>query len=145
MTAIGSDHAGVEFKEKIKTLLGSMGHDLRDLGTTGKESTDYPDWGHAVAEMVSSGKADRGVLICGTGIGMSIVANRHPGVRAAVCESATAARLARQHNDANILCIGERLTGWEQAADIVKVFFSTSFDGGERHVRRVGKMEIGEK
>ncbi|MCU0454045.1 MAG: ribose 5-phosphate isomerase B [Bacteroidetes bacterium] len=139
--AIGSDHAGFEYKRRIIELLRSQGHDVRDLGPADASSTDYPDWGHAVAQAVSTGEATMGILICGTGIGMSIVANKHTGVRAAVCESVTAARLSRQHNDANVLCIGERLTGWEQALDIVSTFLSTKFDGGERHVRRVRKLE----
>jgi ribose 5-phosphate isomerase B len=140
--AVGSDHAGFEYKRRIVELLRSQGFDVRDLGTTDASSTDYPDWGHAVARAVSSGEAASGVLICGTGIGMSIAANKHKGVRAAVCESATAARLSRQHNDANVLCIGERLTGWEQALDIVSTFLSTKFDGGERHLRRVRKLDL---
>ncbi len=140
--AIGSDHAGFDYKRRIVELLRSQGHDVRDLGPTDASSTDYPDWGHAVARAVSSGEAAMGVLICGTGIGMSIAANKHKGVRAAVCESATAARLSRQHNDANVLCIGERLTGWEQALDIVSIFLSTKFDGDERHMRRVRKLDL---
>jgi ribose 5-phosphate isomerase B len=140
--AVGSDHAGFEYKRKIVELLRSQGHDVRDLGPTDASSTDYPDWGHVVAQAVSSGDAAMGILICGTGIGMSIAANKHKGVRAAVCESATASRLSRQHNDANVLCIGERLTGWEQALDIVSTFLLTKFDGGERHVRRVRKLDL---
>ncbi len=138
--AIGSDHAGFDYKERIKQLLTTMGHDVRDYGPADASSTDYPDWGHAVAAAVSAGEAKTGILICGTGIGMSIVANKHKGVRAAVCESSTAARLARQHNDANVLAIGERITGWELAVDIVQAFLMTPFDGGERHRRRVGKI-----
>lgn len=140
--AIASDHAGFEYKRRIVELLRSQGHDVRDLGPADASSTDYPDWGHAVARAVSSDEVTTGILICGTGIGMSIAANKHKAVRAAVCESATAARLSRQHNDANVLCIGERLTGWEQALDIVTTFLSTKFDGGERHTRRVRKLEI---
>ncbi len=142
MIAIGSDHAGFAYKERIKELLRALGEDVKDCGTADASSTDYPDWGHAVAQAVGRGEAARGILICGTGIGMAIVANKHKGVRAASCESVTAARLARQHNDANVLTIGERLTGWESVVDIVKTFVSTPFDGGERHRRRVGKMEI---
>ncbi|HAV23592.1 MAG: ribose 5-phosphate isomerase B [Ignavibacteria bacterium GWA2_55_11] len=140
MIAIGSDHAGFTYKERIKELLLTLGEKVQDAGPTSAASTDYPDWGHAVAEAVSTGKVDRGILICGTGIGMSIVANKHKGVRAAVCESVTSARLARLHNDANILCVGERVIGWESVVDIVTAFLKTRFDGGERHARRVGKI-----
>jgi ribose 5-phosphate isomerase B len=138
--AVGSDHAGFEYKRRIVEMLRGRDYDVRDLGTPDASSTDYPDWGHAVARAVSSGEAAMGILICGTGIGMSIIANKHKGVRAAVCESVTAARLSRQHNDANILAIGERITGWESAVDIIEAFLSTPFDGGDRHQRRVGKI-----
>jgi ribose 5-phosphate isomerase B len=141
MIALGSDHAGFAYKEKVKELLKSLGQEYRDLGTDSASSTDYPDWSHRVASDVSSGNADKGILICGTGIGMSIAANRHKGVRAAVCESVTAARLSRAHNDANVLCIGERITGWESVVDIVRAFLATPFDGGERHARRIAKIE----
>jgi len=115
---------------------------VHDVGPVTKDSTDYPLWGHQVAQLVEDGVAEFGVLICGTGIGMSMAANRHKGVRAAACESTTAARLARQHNNANVLCIGERLAGWERVVDIVTVFVTTQFDGGERHVRRVGLIDL---
>lgn len=139
MIALASDHAGYDYKEKIKTLLDELKLPYRDFGTSSKDSTDYPDWGHKAAQAVSSGECEQGILICGTGIGMSIVANKHKGVRAAVCESVTASRLARLHNDANILTVGERVIGWESVVDIVKVFFSTPFEGG-RHARRVEKI-----
>lgn len=139
MIAVASDHAGFEYKEHLKRLLDELKQPFQDFGTASKESTDYPDWAHKASEAVSSGQCDLGILICGTGIGMSIVANKHKGVRAAVCESVTAARLARQHNNANILTVGERVTGWESVVDIVKVFLSTSFEGG-RHERRVQKI-----
>lgn len=139
MVAIASDHAGFEYKERIKKLLDELNIPFKDFGTFSTESTDYPDWAHRASEAVSGGQCDRGILVCGTGIGMSIVANKHTGVRAASCESTTAARLARQHNNANVLTIGERVTGWESAADIVRTFFSSSFEGG-RHERRVNKI-----
>ncbi|MBI3585758.1 MAG: ribose 5-phosphate isomerase B [Ignavibacteriales bacterium] len=139
MIALASDHAGYDYKEKIKTLLDELKLPYRDFGTSSKDSTDYPDWAHKAAQAVSSGECEQGILVCGTGIGMSIVANKHKGVRAAVCESVTAARLARQHNNANVLTVGERIIGWESVVDIVKVFFSTSFEGG-RHARRVEKI-----
>lgn len=139
MVAIGSDHAGYEYKEQLKKLLGELKLPFKDFGAETAESTDYPDWAHKVARSVSSGECERGILVCGTGIGMAIVANKHKGVRAASCESVTAARLARRHNDANVLTIGARLTGWEAVVDIVKTFFSEPFEGG-RHERRVQKI-----
>ena len=139
MIALASDHAGFEYKEKLKNILTELKLEFKDFGTATAESTDYPDWGHKAAQAVSEGSCDRAILICGTGIGMSIVANKHKGVRAAACESVTAARLARQHNDANVLAIGGRITGWESVKDIVKTFLSTSFEEG-RHARRVEKI-----
>ena len=139
MIALASDHAGFEYKEKLKKLLDELQQPYRDFGPTTNALTDYPDWGHIAAEAVSTGQCDRGILICGTGIGMSIVANKHKGVRAASCESVSAARLARQHNNANVLTLGERLTGWEAVVDIVKTFLAVSFEGG-RHAERVAKI-----
>jgi ribose 5-phosphate isomerase B len=139
MIAIASDHAGFPYKERLKQLLDELKVPYKDYGTRSPESTDYPDWGHVASDAVARGECDRGILICGTGIGMSIVANKHKGIRAAVCESVTAARLARLHNDANILTIGERITGWESVVDIVKTFLTTPFEGG-RHERRVKKI-----
>ncbi len=139
MIALGSDHAGFELKEKLKGYLHETKTEFKDHGTFGSESTDYPDYAHLVAESVSKGEAEYGILICGTGIGMSIVANKHAGVRASNVESIDAARLARAHNNANILALGARLTTWERAAEIVKVFLSTPFEGG-RHQRRVEKI-----
>ena len=139
MIALGADHAGYEYKEKIKKMLQSMGIEFRDFGTNSPESTDYPDYGHMVAEAVSTGKAERGILVCGTGIGMSIVANKHVGVRAAAVESLDAARLAREHNDANVLAIGARTVPWERAHEIITVFLTTKFQGG-RHQRRIDKI-----
>jgi ribose 5-phosphate isomerase B len=139
MIALGADHAGFDYKEKTKELLKSKKIEFIDFGTTSAESTDYPDYAHKVAEYVGSGKAEFGILVCGTGIGMSIVANKHNGVRAANVESVEAARLARQHNNANILAIGARLTPWEKAKDIIDMFLATAFEGG-RHQRRVDKI-----
>lgn len=139
MIALGSDHAGYEYKERIKTLLEELNLPFKDFGTNSRVSTDYPDYAHNVAQAVSSGECDRGILVCGTGIGMAIVANKHRGVRAAACESSASARLARQHNNANVLALGERITGWETAADIVRIFLSTPFEGG-RHEGRVEKI-----
>ncbi len=138
--AIASDHAGPSMKEVLKTVLEERGYEVIDLGTHGEESVDYPDYGKAVGEAVTSGQADMGIVICGTGIGISIAANRIPGVRAAVCHDATSARLAREHNDANVMALGARLVGPEVALDCLDAFIGTKFSGGERHVRRIGKL-----
>jgi len=140
MIGIASDHAGFEYKEQIKALLAERKEEYTDFGTASKDSTDYPDWGHAAAQAVASGRCQRAILICGTGVGMSIVANKHRGVRAAVCANSTQARLARAHNDANVLALGQRITGWETVRDIVETFLSTPFEGG-RHQRRVDKID----
>lgn len=137
--AIASDHAGFELKTILVEELKSMGREILDLGTHGPESVDYPDYGHAVAEAVAGGRAERGIAVCGTGIGISIAANRHAGVRAAVCHDETSARLAREHNNANILALGARLIGPEVAKDCVKTFLGTEFAEG-RHVSRVAKL-----
>lgn len=133
---MAADHAGYGLKNILKEALEAMGHEVLDLGTNGPDSVDYPDFGHALAEAIESGKADRGVLVCGSGIGISISANRHKAVRAALCTSGLMARLARQHNDANVLALGERLTGVDVAKDCLKEFLETEFEGG-RHQRRV--------
>ena len=138
--AIASDHAGVALKASLIEDLRARGHEVLDLGSQGEESVDYPDFGHAVGEAVASGRAERGVAICGTGIGISIAANRHKGVRAAVCHDVTSTRLAREHNDANVLALGARLIGPEVARECLETFMATAFSGGERHVRRVAKL-----
>jgi len=140
MIAIGSDHAGFEYKERLKKLLDEIGRPYQDFGTTSLDSVDYPDFAYNVSKVVASGKCTFGILICGTGIGMSIVANKHNGIRAAVCESTVAAKLSREHNDANILCLGARITTWETATEIVKTFLTTPFSGGERHLKRIQKI-----
>ncbi len=137
--AVASDHAGFEVKEEIKTLLVESGYDIVDLGTDGPGSVDYPDYADLIAAALADGRASRGVLICGTGIGISIAANRHRHVRAARCCDATDARLAREHNDANVLVLGSRTSGSETARDCVHMFLDTAFAGG-RHQRRVDKM-----
>lgn len=139
VVAIASDHAGVALKAMLVDELSALGYTVKDLGTDGPESVDYPDYGHALAEAIESGVAPRGVLICGTGIGISIAANRHKLVRAAVCHDTVSARLSRQHNDANVLALGARLIGEEVAKDCLRTFLSTEFEGG-RHVRRVEKL-----
>ena len=137
--AIAADHAGVSLKDVLKDELAELGYEALDLGTNGPESVDYPDIANTLTAAMAEGKAARGVLVCGSGIGVSIAANRHPGIRAALCHDAVTARLARQHNDANVLVLGARTTGEEVAKDCVKVFMSTEFEGG-RHARRVAKL-----
>lgn len=139
IVAMGADHAGVALKATLRAALEELGHPVLDLGTNGTESVDYPDFGAAVAEAVVGGRARYGVLVCGTGIGISIAANRVPGVRCAVVSCSTGARLSRAHNDANIVAFGARLTGPEVALDSVRAFLATAFEGG-RHARRVKKL-----
>ena len=136
---VGSDHAGFPLKEHLKKALGEWGHDVIDLGTHSTESTDYPEYGAAVGKKVIELGA-RGLCVCGSGIGISIAANKVPGVRAALVTDATAARLAREHNDANVLCLGERLIGRAVAEDALKAFLDTPFAGG-RHERRVKQLD----
>jgi ribose 5-phosphate isomerase B len=138
--AIGSDHAGFDLKEELETALVGQGHEVADLGTHDLTSTDYPDYAHPVARAVVEGKADLGILVCGTGIGMAMSANRHRGVRAAVCSEPFSARMARAHNDANVLCIGARVVGPGLALEMLEAFLGTDFEGG-RHDRRVGKID----
>ena len=137
--AIASDHAGFPMKEALKRHLADHGLTVLDLGTDGPESVDYPDFAAALAEVIAAGRADRGVLVCGTGIGISIAANRHPAIRAALCHDTTSARLSRQHNDANVLVLGGRLVGEEVAKDCLSIFLTTEYEGG-RHDRRVAKL-----
>jgi len=136
---IGSDHAGYDMKTMLIGELRDLGYEALDVGCDGPESVDYPDFGKAVATAVAGGRADRGVAICGTGIGMSIAANRHPKVRAALCHDETSARLARAHNDANVLALGAHLVGPEVAKACLRVFLDTEFAGG-RHAARVAKL-----
>jgi ribose 5-phosphate isomerase B len=138
--AIASDHAGFALKEQLKRTLGELGVAFEDLGTRDESSCDYPDFAHALAAGIAGGRYGKGVLVCGTGIGMSMAANRHPGVRAAVCTESFAAKMTRAHNDANVLCLGARIVGPGVAEEILKVFLQSPFDG-ERHVRRVGKID----
>jgi ribose 5-phosphate isomerase B len=140
MIAVGSDHAGFEYKEQLRKLLDEIGEPYKDYGAFSLDPVDYPDVAHVVSLAVSSGSCQRGILICGTGIGMSIAANKHNGIRAAVCESSVSAKLSREHNDANILCLGARITSWETAVEIVKTFLTTPFSYGERHISRIQKI-----
>lgn len=137
--AIASDHAGFDLKQLLVEELGRLSLAPLDLGTHVRSSVDYPDFADALAAALGDGRAQRGVLICGTGIGMSIAANRHRHIRAAVCHDTTSARLARQHNHANVLALGARLIGTEVARDCLAAFLATAYEGG-RHDRRVAKM-----
>ncbi len=137
---IASDHAGYELKTALKAELGSLGFAVLDLGTdSGEKSVDYPDFARALAEAMKAGRFSRGILVCGTGIGIGIAANRHPGIRCGVVHDETSARLTRLHNDANVMAVGARLVGVETAKASLKVFLTTQFEGG-RHVQRVAKL-----
>jgi ribose 5-phosphate isomerase B len=136
---IGADHGGVELKDALVAELRERGEEVLDVGTTGPASVDYPDFARAVAERVSRGEAERGILVCTNGIGMSIAANKFPGVRAALVGDATAARMAREHNDANVLVFGGGMTGKFHALELLRIFLDTPFAGG-RHQRRVDKI-----
>jgi ribose 5-phosphate isomerase B len=138
--AIASDHAGLALKESLKGTLTRLGVDFVDLGTHSDASTDFPDYAHAVASGIADGRFGLGILVCGSGIGMSMAANRHRGVRAALCTDPYCARMSRQHNDANVLCLGSRVVGIGLAEEIVQAFLSASFEGG-RHIGRVAKIE----
>jgi ribose 5-phosphate isomerase B len=140
--AVASDHAGFDLKEILKRDLQEAGLEVLDLGTNSAQSVDYPDFGIAMADAVASGKAERGVLVCGTGIGISMAANRNPKVRAALVHDVTSARLSRLHNDANVVAFGQRLIGTETAREALKVFLGTAFEGG-RHANRVAKLSKG--
>ncbi len=139
--AIGADHAGYSMKEGLKTFLTELGCEVVDYGPSEETSVDYPDFAEKVSMAVSQSQAERGILICGTGIGMSIVANKFPGVRATLCYDLYTARMARLHNDSNILVLGGRITGLDLAREIVKVWMETPFEGG-RHERRLHKIAL---
>jgi len=137
--AIGADHAGFSLKEELRAALEAKGHEVVDFGTRSAQSTDYPDYASLVAHSVSNGEAERGVLVCSTGVGMSIAANKVPGIRAALAYNADEVALTRLHNNANVLAMGARYLNGEQAACFVEIFLETPFEGG-RHERRVNKM-----
>lgn len=139
--ALGADHGGVALKTKLAAALVADGHIVQDYGTDGTASVDYPDYAHAVCEAVEEKRADFGILVCGSGIGMSIAANRHAGIRCGLVHDVTTARLTRAHNDANVLALGARIIGEEVALDILRVFLATSFEGG-RHERRLAKLTL---
>lgn len=142
--AIASDHAGLELKQELVEVIRAKKLELEDFGTYNNDSVDYPDFATRVARAVGGGQVDFGVLVCGTGIGMSIVANKYRGVRAALCRSEFEARMSRAHNDANVLCLGQRVTGPGLARSIAEAFFETPFEGG-RHLRRVQKIREAEQ
>lgn len=135
--AIAADHGGVELKEALKKKFSAL--DLTDLGTHGNESVDYPDFGAALARKVAAGEFERGILICGSGIGISIAANKIKGIRAALCHNAYTAEMARKHNDANVIAMGGRVVDEKTAVEMVEIFLNTAFEGG-RHARRVEKL-----
>jgi ribose 5-phosphate isomerase B len=139
--AIASDHGGYELKNALKEVITAAGFEALDLGAHDESSVDYPDFANALAKVIREGQAARGVLLCGTGIGMSIAANRHVELRAALVHDAFGARLCRAHNDANVLCMGGRSIGPEVAKDCLRIFLSTEFEGG-RHARRVEKLNV---
>ena len=134
--AIGCDHGGIGLKEEIVHLIGQLGHEVDDRGCRSAESVDYPEFAEAVCQEVMAGRCDRGILICGTGIGMSMAANRHPQIRAALCHELFTARMSREHNDANVLCLGARVIGPGLAAEVVRTWLAAEFAGG-RHQRRI--------
>lgn len=136
---IGCDHAGVKFKEQIKDFIKSMGHEVEDFGTYTTDRVDYPDIAKEVCNGVISGSCEKGILICGTGIGMSMAANKIKGIRAALCSDTYSARMTREHNDANVMALGARVIGIDLACDIVKAFLTAEYAGG-RHEARVAKM-----
>jgi ribose 5-phosphate isomerase B len=138
--ALAADHAGFPLKEIMAEEVRALGYEALDLGTHDTASVDYPDFGHAAAEAVLDGRAEKAVICCGTGLGISMAANKYPGIRAALCHDATTARLSREHNDANILALGARVTGTEVARDAVRAFLATPF-GGARHAPRVAKID----
>jgi ribose 5-phosphate isomerase B len=137
--AIAADHAGYRAKEKLKDLLGKLGHGWEDFGTDGEESVDYPDHAAPAARAVSEGRCHAGILICGTGLGVAMVANKIRGIRAATCHDAMTAEMSRRHNDANVLCMGARVLDWDAMETVARTWLSTAFEGG-RHARRVDKI-----
>ena len=138
--AVAADHAGFPLKEKVRRYLADKGYEVTDYGTNSPDSVDYPDYAEKVATQVAAKDADFGVLICGTGIGSQIAANRIPGVRACVCHECYSARISRAHNDANLLCLGARVIGVELAKELVRIWLAEPFSGEERHARRLAKI-----
>ena len=137
---VGSDHAAYELKEAIKEKLINEGHEVIDVGCDSPESVDYPKYGHAVGRTVASGEAERGIAVCGSGIGISIACNKVPGIRAALCTSVEMAEMCRRHNNANVVCMGARMISQELAFDIIDKWMNTDFEGG-KHLRRINEIE----
>ena len=137
---VGSDHAAYELKEAIKKKLTGEGHEVIDVGCDSPESVDYPKYGHAVGRTVASGEAERGIAVCGSGIGISIACNKVPGIRAALCTSVEMAEMCRRHNNANVVCMGARMISQELAFDIIDTWMTTEFEGG-KHLRRINEIE----
>ncbi|MBR2389323.1 MAG: ribose 5-phosphate isomerase B [Mogibacterium sp.] len=137
---VGSDHAAYELKEAIKEKLISEGHEVIDVGCDSTESVDYPKYGHAVGRAVASGEAERGIAVCGSGIGISIACNKVPGIRAALCTSVEMAEMCRRHNNANVVCMGARMISQELAFDIIDTWMTTDFEAG-KHLRRINEIE----
>lgn len=138
--AIGGDHAGFEYKSRLIKWLEAQGHEVKDFGAYSEDSVDYPDFAHPVASAVEKNEFDQGILICGSANGVAMAANKHQGIRAAICWNKEIAQLAREHNNANILCISARFTAYDDVEEITQTFFDTTFEGG-RHERRVGKID----
>lgn len=138
--AIGADHAGFRLKDEMVKFMQSLGHEVIDVGCDCADSVDYPDYSIPVCEKVAAGEVDRGILICGTGIGMSIAANKYPGIRCALVHDTFSAKATREHNDSNVLAMGERVIGPGLAMDIIQIWLSTAFTGGERHQKRIDKI-----
>ena len=138
--AVGSDHAAYELKEAIKEKLEKEGHEVIDVGCDSTESVDYPKYGHAVGRAVASGDAERGIAVCGSGIGISIACNKVPGIRAALCTSVEMAEMCRRHNNANVVCMGARMISQELAFEIIDKWMTTDFEGG-KHLRRINEIE----
>ena len=138
--ALGCDHAAFELKEAVKAKMESEGHTVIDVGTDSNESVDYPKFGHAVGRTVASGEAERGIALCGSGIGISIACNKVPGIRAALCTSVEMAEMCRRHNNANVVCMGARMISQELAFDIIDTWMKSEFEGG-KHLRRINEIE----
>lgn len=138
--AIGADHGGYRLKEELASFIRSLGHEIEDVGCDCEQSVDYPDYALPVCERVTSGKAERGILVCGTGIGMSIAANKTAGIRCALVHDTFSAKATREHNDTNVLAMGERVIGPGLAQEIVRIWLETPFSGEQRHVGRIGKV-----
>jgi len=139
--AIGADHAGYRLKDVVVPFLESLGHEIQDFGWHNEQSVDYPDFAQQVCNQVVAGEVERGILICGTGIGMSIAANKIPGIRCALTHDLFSAKATREHNDTNVLALGERVIGPGVAQEIIRVWLETPFSEGERHVGRIGKVK----